>query len=103
MSVASGQQSLTDVLFLVTFVAGTYPELDKAPDPNSDQVKQWLAELDLSKVPDLSVTNGSCAENPTEAADKSRCWWTCGQCVRETDITVSLASLAFVGVWLRLR
>lgn len=78
-----------------TFVAGTYPELDKAPDPNSDQVKQWLAELDLSKVPDLSVTNGSCADNPTEAADKSRCWWTCGQCVRETDITTCPTKYTF--------
>lgn len=65
-----------------------YPALDTKPDLNSPQMKQWLSEIDLSKVPNLSKTvDGSCDSDPAAAADTSRCWWTCGGCTRETDVT----------------
>lgn len=63
-----------------------FPTLDVHAAPNSTQVQQWLSELDLSDVPNLSLTNGSCATSPEAAADPSRCWWTCGGCTRSTDI-----------------
>ncbi|KAG9042850.1 chitin deacetylase [Tulasnella sp. UAMH 9824] len=64
-----------------------YPPLDTKPDINSPQMKQWLSEIDLSKVPNLSKTvDGSCDSDPAAAADTSRCWWTCGGCTRETDV-----------------
>lgn len=63
-----------------------FPKLDVHADPESDQVKEWLSYLDLSDVPDLSVTTGSCATSPEAAKDSSRCWWTCGGCTRSTDI-----------------
>jgi len=43
--------------------------------------------MDLSSVPNLNVTTGACATSPQAAADKSRCWWTCGGCTRTTDVT----------------
>jgi peptidoglycan/xylan/chitin deacetylase (PgdA/CDA1 family) len=30
---------------------------------------------------------GGCVANPAAAADKSRCWWTCGGCTRSNDVT----------------
>lgn len=65
-----------------------YPPLDQPPPVDSDQVKQWLAELDLDDVPDYGETTGACSTSPEAAADKDRCWWTCGGCTRPTDITV---------------
>lgn len=67
-------------------VPANFPPLDVHAAPNSTQVQQWLSELDLSDVPNLSLTNGSCATSPEAAADPSRCWWTCGGCTRATDI-----------------
>ena len=41
------------------------------------------------RIPNISVTTGfaSCAANPDAAKDTSRCWWTCGGCTRDEDIT----------------
>ncbi|KAJ8474489.1 hypothetical protein ONZ45_g15932 [Pleurotus djamor] len=30
---------------------------------------------------------GGCPANPAAVADQSRCWWTCGGCVRDTDVS----------------
>ncbi|KAG8958294.1 chitin deacetylase [Tulasnella sp. 419] len=73
----------------IAIVASNYPALDVVPAVDSPEVKQWLSEIDLTKVPNLSTTvDGSCASDPAAAADTSRCWWTCGGCMRETDISV---------------
>lgn len=58
------------------------------PPIDSPEVKQWISEIDWTKVPNLSATTGECASSPDAAADTSRCWWTCGGCTRETDISV---------------
>jgi hypothetical protein len=53
-------------------------------------VQQWIQEVRDSGVviPDLSLTvAGGCAMNAALAADQTRCWWTCGGCTRQTDIT----------------
>ncbi|KAG8926247.1 chitin deacetylase [Tulasnella sp. 418] len=72
----------------IAIVASNYPALDVVPAVDSPEVKQWLSEIDLTKVPNLSTTvDGSCASDPAAAADTSRCWWTCGGCMRETDIS----------------
>jgi len=42
--------------------------------------------MNLGQVPNYSVTDGSCAGTPG-AINDGRCWWTCGGCTRETDIT----------------
>lgn len=54
---------------------------------NSPEVKKWVSEIDWSKVPKYNVTTGECVSSP-EATRDGRCWWTCGGCTRETDITV---------------
>lgn len=39
------------------------------------------------QIPGLSVIQpGGCPNNTQAAADASRCWWTCGGCVRSTDV-----------------
>ncbi|KAG9019184.1 chitin deacetylase [Tulasnella sp. 427] len=84
---ASAPYSGAPALPTIAIVGTNYPALDTVPDINSPQVKQWLSEIDLSKVPNLSKTvDGSCGSDPVAAADTSRCWWTCGGCTRETDV-----------------
>lgn len=84
---ASAPYSGAPALPTINIVPTTYPALDTVPDVNSAQVKQWLSEIDLSKVPNLSKTvDGSCASDPAAAADTTRCWWTCGGCTRQTDV-----------------
>jgi len=74
-----------------SFVPGTFPALDVVPPTNSTQVAAWIAEVAASGVtiPDYSPTvdGAACGNNTAAAADLSRCWWTCGGCVRPTDIT----------------
>lgn len=68
----------------------SYPPLDKPPPTDSPEVLQWISDVQNSgiSIPDLEPTQpGGCAANPQFAADQSRCWWTCGGCVRDEDIT----------------
>ncbi|KAI0927537.1 hypothetical protein AcV5_008050 [Taiwanofungus camphoratus] len=67
-----------------------YPALDVTPPTDSPEVQQWIQEVQNSGVyiPDIPVTQpGGCAANPEAMANTSNCWWTCGGCVRSTDIT----------------
>lgn len=67
-----------------------YPALDKTPPLDSDEVKQWIEEVKNSGVtiPDFAPTNlGGCANNTEAAKDSTRCWWTCGGCERDYDVT----------------
>ncbi|KAG6874946.1 hypothetical protein C0992_005874 [Termitomyces sp. T32_za158] len=51
-----------------------YPALDRVPPTDSDLVKH-------------QTSPGGCPNNTAAAADGDRCWWTCGGCTRQTDIT----------------
>ncbi|KAF9452563.1 carbohydrate esterase family 4 protein [Macrolepiota fuliginosa MF-IS2] len=67
-----------------------YPALDKVPPIDSPEVQQWIQEVQNSgfTIPGLNATlAGGCPANAAFAADTSRCWWTCGGCTRESDIT----------------
>jgi peptidoglycan/xylan/chitin deacetylase (PgdA/CDA1 family) len=68
-----------------------YPTLDVIPPTDSPEVQQWKQEVANSglQIPNISPTVaaiGCTGENAAAAADASRCWWTCGGCVRETDV-----------------
>ena len=56
---------------------------------DSDEVKEWLKELDGVDIPDITPTkDNTCAGDPEAAAEaESRGWWTCGGYTAETDIT----------------
>ncbi|CAD6579930.1 MAG: chitin deacetylase [Tremellales sp. Tagirdzhanova-0007] len=69
-----------------TLVIANYPSLDLIPSTTSPQVQQWISEIDMSKVPDYNITDGTCSGTPGAITD-GRCWWTCGGCTRATDIT----------------
>ncbi|VDB93537.1 unnamed protein product [Peniophora sp. CBMAI 1063] len=74
-----------------TLVIANYPALDKTPDTSSTEVQQWIAEVAASgvQIPDIEPTvAGGCAANAAAAADKTRCWWTCGGCTNGTDVEV---------------
>jgi hypothetical protein len=69
-----------------------YPKADRVPPTDSPQVQAWLAEVAASgiQVPGIAPTDadaGCAGINAAAAADPTRCWWTCGGCVRNTDIT----------------
>ncbi|TIB15518.1 hypothetical protein E3P92_01649 [Wallemia ichthyophaga] len=75
-----------------TPVQAEYPEMDKIPPVDHPQVQEWISQIDWDKVPDWSVNEGeaSCSENPDsrdEAGPDQRCWWTCGSCTADDDIT----------------
>ncbi|KAJ7509806.1 carbohydrate esterase family 4 protein [Mycena galericulata] len=71
-----------------TFVAGEWPTMDKPIDATTDQVMEWMKELDGYNIPDIApTTDGSCVNDTAAAADAAnRGWWTCGGYTRETDI-----------------
>ncbi|KAF8168252.1 hypothetical protein B0H34DRAFT_645742 [Crassisporium funariophilum] len=67
-----------------------YPHLDLPPPVDSPEVLQWIQDVKDTGVviPNITATVlGGCAANAAAAADQTRCWWTCGGCVRSTDIT----------------
>lgn len=81
---------LTQKLSVVTVIPSNYPQLDVVPTTNTPEVQQWIAEVQASgiQIPNIPPTAaGGCPNNTAAAADTSRCWWTCGGCVRDTDIT----------------
>lgn len=62
--------------------------MDVVAPTDSDEVKEWLKELEGVDIPDLEPTqDGDCATDPEFAADaEARGWWTCGGWTRATDI-----------------
>lgn len=77
-----------DGLILVVFNAANWPKQDVTPDVNSEEVQEWMKELDGYNIPDLSVTpDGTCVNDTSAATDAAaRGWWTCGGYTRPTDI-----------------
>ncbi|RPD76874.1 hypothetical protein L226DRAFT_532889 [Lentinus tigrinus ALCF2SS1-7] len=70
------------------FNAGDWPVLDQIPPTDSDQVKEWLKELDGVDIPDIRPTkDGSCDGDPEAAAQaQQNGWWTCGSYTSGNDI-----------------
>lgn len=67
-------------------VVANYPALDVTPPTNSSLIQDWLTKIDLTKAPTYNVSTGDCSTDAAAITD-GRCWWTCGGCTRETDIT----------------
>jgi len=79
-----------------SIVASDWPELDRPvanaeDDPN---VQIWMNQIDWTAIPDYDPTGEGGCSNTTfnqEAIDQAgpddRCWWTCGGCTRNTDVT----------------
>ncbi|KAG9223113.1 carbohydrate esterase family 4 protein [Pleurotus ostreatus PC15] len=73
-----------------TLNPAAYPPLDRPPPVDSPEVQQWKQEVANSgiTIPGFEPTvAGGCPANPGPVADASRCWWTCGGCTRESDVT----------------
>ncbi|KZT06317.1 carbohydrate esterase family 4 protein [Laetiporus sulphureus 93-53] len=74
----------------IALIPTNYPTLDKTPPTDSTMVQEWVKQVMNSgvEIPDIPVTNpGGCSNNTAAVANASEtCWWTCGGCVRETDI-----------------
>jgi len=84
----SGAPPLPSINIVVT----NYPQLDVIPPTNSSLVQGWIAKIANANIPNLpKTTDGSCASDPQLVANASAsgsCWWTCGGCLRDTDISV---------------
>ncbi|CCA75621.1 probable Chitin deacetylase [Serendipita indica DSM 11827] len=78
---------------LATFDPKVYPPLDTIPPTDTDQVKEWVDAIDWSTIPQIPPTNSKACDDPknqqalAEAGPNGRCWWSCGQCLRDVDIT----------------
>ncbi|KAB5588257.1 polysaccharide deacetylase from carbohydrate esterase family CE10 protein [Ceratobasidium theobromae] len=72
-----------------------YPALDQIPPLDSEQVKKWIQEVKDSgiTIPSVAATMAGGCSDPANAAAlanataQGNCWWTCGGCSRDTDIT----------------
>lgn len=88
-SVVAGAPPLPDRNALVPT---DYPIPDQIPPLDSPEVDMWWDQVMNSgiDIPEFEPTNpGGCqnATNSAFVADTKRCWWTCGGCVTEDDIT----------------
>ncbi|KAJ7596642.1 hypothetical protein C8J56DRAFT_917949 [Mycena floridula] len=78
---------------VATIAPSSYPSLDVGPPLDSPEVLQWIQDVKNSgiNIPDINQTvAGGCPANAAAAANATetgRCWWTCGGCVRDTDIS----------------
>ncbi|GBB90753.1 hypothetical protein RclHR1_01780020 [Rhizophagus clarus] len=78
-----------------------YPPTDKVPDTNSAQVQAWLKEIDLSKVPNLPISNGGKVNTqqaqcgPPTVIQQDQGSWTCQKFTAEDDV----AACPKVGNW----
>ncbi|KZW00657.1 glycoside hydrolase/deacetylase [Exidia glandulosa HHB12029] len=95
---APGLPSLDD------FDENNYPRMDKTPPTDSPEVQEWSSQVDSSgiDIPDFGPTvlsdnddDSACAVNKDAASDDDRCWWTCGQCTRDDDVSACPAKLTF--------
>ncbi|KAJ6456114.1 hypothetical protein C8R45DRAFT_1034948 [Mycena sanguinolenta] len=70
------------------FTPGGWPEMDKPIDSTTEQVLEWMKELEGYDIPDIDPTvDGTCVNDTAAAADAAnRGWWTCGGYTRDTDI-----------------
>lgn len=62
--------------------------MDVVPPTDSDQVKEWMTELDGVDIPNIATTTeGDCGQSPVLALQaQQNGWWTCGGYTRVTDI-----------------
>jgi len=87
---AAGQQppiSGAPVLPSLTLNPSAYPPENTVPPTDSSQVQAWMKEIQNIDPNILAIkptVDGTCANDPTSAADTSRCWWTCGGCTNST-------------------
>ncbi|GLB41839.1 putative polysaccharide deacetylase [Lyophyllum shimeji] len=70
------------------FSPNDWPAQDHIPPTDSDEVAQWMKELEGLNIPNIKPTvDGSCQNDTAAAADAAnRGWWTCGGYTRPTDI-----------------
>lgn len=75
---------------VASIVPSNYPPLDKLPPTDSPEVKAWIAEVAACSVPIpniLPTLPGGCGANVQASQNATNCWWTCGGCTRDDDIT----------------
>ncbi|KAG0268503.1 chitin deacetylase [Actinomortierella ambigua] len=62
--------------------ASEFPVAGAIPPVTSPQVKQWLAELDLTGAPTIQRNSGDPPECPS-TNDPKVCYWTCDDCAAD--------------------
>ncbi|KAH9822668.1 family 4 carbohydrate esterase [Melampsora americana] len=72
-----------------------YPPPDKIPPIDSPVVQDWLKKIDMTKIPPVKPTGLEGCNNQTfnpdqiaKAGKDGNCWWSCGGCTRDDDVTV---------------
>ncbi|KAH7914609.1 carbohydrate esterase family 4 protein [Hygrophoropsis aurantiaca] len=70
------------------FQAADWPPQDQVAPTNSEEVSEWMKELDGFNIPTFSPTaDGTCVGDPVAASQAAqRGWWTCGGYTSVTDI-----------------
>ena len=67
-----------------------WPTLDRTPPTNTQQVQQWINQIDWTKVPNIPVNQLGGCQNASNAQAASNAatngWWTCGGYTRSSDV-----------------
>lgn len=75
----------------VNIVATQWPALDIVPPTNGSEIQHWIQAVQAANIPKNPQTkDGSCDSDPElvpNAGPNGTCWWTCGGCLRDTDIS----------------
>lgn len=65
--------------------------MDVTPPTNGSEIAGWLAKVNAANIPNIPPTvDGTCDSDQAripQAGANGTCWWTCGGCVRPTDIS----------------
>ncbi|PVF96537.1 glycoside hydrolase/deacetylase [Serendipita vermifera] len=78
-----------------------WPDMDKIPPVDSPEVQQWIQEIDWSTVPNITPTasrycdDAANAEAIAQGGADGNCWWTCGKCTRNVDISTCANSMQY--------
>ena len=76
-----------------TIVPSQWPDLAGVPPTNSSEVQEWLKELEGHNIPNVAVNPNVDCQDPLNAAalanagTNGQCWWTCGGCLRDADVS----------------
>jgi len=79
----------------------TYPQADRIPPTDTAEVDEWMNNIDWSTIPDIAPTYSRFCANTQNAGAiaaggvDGNCWWTCGGCTRDIDITTCASAMEY--------
>lgn len=93
--------ALSLIALTATVNIASYPTPDVIPPTNTSEVQDWINAIDWSTIPDIPPTysricsDAQNAQAVAQAGAEGNCWWTCGACTRDIDITTCANTMEY--------